>query len=151
MKSGNQAIEDIYELSPMQQGILFHSLYAPQSGVYTAQRICILKGKLNISAFTRAWQKVIDRHPVLRTSFHWKEVDQFLQVVHQRVNLPWKQLDWQRLSPVEQQSQLEGLLAADRTLGFELDRAPLLRLTLIQLNNDSYQFIWSSHHILFDG
>lgn len=63
-------IADIYELSPMQQGMLFHTLYAPKSGVYFEQRNCILHGKLNVTAFKQAWQQVVARHPVLRTSFY---------------------------------------------------------------------------------
>jgi len=55
-------IEDIYELSPMQQGLLFDSLYAPDSGAYNLQLRCLLRGELNVEAFEHAWQRVVDRH-----------------------------------------------------------------------------------------
>ena len=60
-------IEAIYPLSPMQQGMLFHSLYTPESGVYFEQLCFTLHGDLDIAAFERAWQSLIDRHQALRT------------------------------------------------------------------------------------
>ena len=75
-------VQDIYELSPMQQGMLFHTLYAPESGVYFEQRNCLLAGPLDVAAFKRAWQTVVERHAVLRTAFYWDEADKPLQVVY---------------------------------------------------------------------
>ncbi|MBW4575237.1 MAG: amino acid adenylation domain-containing protein [Aphanothece sp. CMT-3BRIN-NPC111] len=149
MGKGN--IEDFYPLSPMQQGILFHTLYAPHSGMYCEQLSCTFKGSLNIPIFQRSWQQVSDRHPSLRTAFVWEGIKEPVQVVNRQVQLPWVQHDWQNLSPVEQQQQLETLLQADREQGFELSKAPLMRLTLIHLAPDTYQFIWSHHHLLLDG
>ena len=65
-----QYIEDSYPLSPLQQGMLFHDLHAPHSGIYLGQLVCTFHEKLNVTAFKEAWQRVIARHPVLRTSFH---------------------------------------------------------------------------------
>ncbi|ACK73920.1 amino acid adenylation domain protein (plasmid) [Gloeothece citriformis PCC 7424] len=144
-------IEDLYELSPMQQGMLFHSLYSPESEVYFEQLICILKGKLNLSAFQKAWEKIVDRHPVLRSSFYWEEIEKPLQMVNRQIELSWNIYDWQNWDQGQQQSQLETFLKQDRAKGIALDEAPLMRFTLIQLDRDIYQFIWSHHHILFDG
>ena len=69
-------MEDLYPLSPMQRGMLFHALYEASSPVYFEQVSYQLRGLLNLSAFERAWQQVVDRHPVLRTSFHYKGVDE---------------------------------------------------------------------------
>jgi hypothetical protein len=144
-------LESLYKLSPVQQGMLFHSLYAPRSGVYVVQLSCVLHGDLNISAFERAWQRVVDRHPILRTAFHWEELEKPLQVVHRRVSLPLEQQDWRGLSAVEQQQRLAEYQKADRTRGFDLTQAPLLRLALFQVAEDSYHFVWSYHHLLLDG
>ncbi|VEP15783.1 conserved hypothetical protein [Hyella patelloides LEGE 07179] len=143
-------IADLYELSPMQQGMLFHTLY-DSSGLYFEQLSCTIKGNLNVWVFKQAWSKVVARHPILRTSFHWSELDKPLQVVHLTVELPWKEYDWKSLSSLEQQEKLEAWLQSDRTSGFELDEAPLMRCTLIQLANETYQFVWSHHHLLTDG
>ncbi|MEH1944123.1 MAG: amino acid adenylation domain-containing protein [Nostoc sp.] len=146
-----QNIEDLYELSPMQQGMLFHTLYAPESEVYFEQLLCILSGKLNFSAFQKAWEQVVARHSVLRSSFYWEEIEKPLQMVNKQVDLPWVQMDWRHLTPDEQQIHLEEFLSSDRQKGFNVTQAPLMRFTIIQLGEETYQFIWSHHHILFDG
>jgi surfactin family lipopeptide synthetase C len=144
-------IDDIYELSPMQQGMLFHTLYAPESSLYFEQLLCILSGELNFPAFVQAWQQVVTRHPVLRSGFYWEEIEKPLQMVSKQVELPWVEMDWRHLTPDEQQQHLEDFLKSDRQKGFSLDVAPLMRFTIIQLAEQTYQFIWSHHHILFDG
>ena len=65
-------IEDLYPLSPMQEGMLFHSLYGSDSGIYTTQLVCELNGHLNEDSFEMAWQAAVDAHAVLRTGFEWK-------------------------------------------------------------------------------
>jgi len=141
----------IYPLSPMQEGMLFHTLYAPASAVYFEQMDFTLRGNLNIPAFKTAWQQLIDRHPILRTLFMWDRRDKPLQVVRQQVDLPWQQHNWQGLSPDSQQQRLETFLQADRQRDFQLNKAPLMRLALIQLAEQHYQFVWSFHHLLLDG
>ncbi|QLE54756.1 non-ribosomal peptide synthetase [Nostoc sp. TCL26-01] len=147
----NNNIADIYPLSPTQQGMLFHSLYEPASGTYITQIGCELHGQLNISAFAQAWQQVINQYPVLRTAFVWEKLEQPLQVVGQQVKLPWEELDWCGIPSIEQQEKLENLLYSDRLRGFQLAKAPLMRLMLIHLTDTSYYFVWSHHHLLLDG
>jgi len=144
-------IEAVYPLSPMQQGILFHSIYAPETGVYFEQMTCTLEGELHVPAFEKAWQKMVDRHPILRTSFVWKRLDKTLQVVHKQITLPFHELDWRNLSSSEQATNLKNLLKENRNNGFKLSEVPLLRIYVIRLSENSYQFIWCHHHILLDG
>ncbi|NJM22258.1 MAG: hypothetical protein HC907_27885 [Richelia sp. SM1_7_0] len=151
MSKHNKNIESIYPLSPMQQGMLFHTLYAPESGIYVEQLSCTLTGNLDITAFAQAWQKIVDRHPILRTLFVWEHGKQPLQIVSKSVKLPWIFDDWQNFSEIEQQQRLQNLLEIERSQGFVLDKAPLMRCTLIKLEADSYEFIWSHHHVLMDG
>ncbi|MEW6737369.1 MAG: condensation domain-containing protein, partial [Acidobacteriota bacterium] len=143
-------IEDLYKLSPMQQGMLFHSLHEATAGIYFEQLHCAIQGALNVAAFQQAWQQVVERHTALRTSFHWENLDNPLQMVHRKVKLPFEQLDWRELSQSEQQHLAE-YLEMDRRRGFELTKAPLMRLTLIRLTEECYRFIWSHHHLLMDG
>jgi amino acid adenylation domain-containing protein/non-ribosomal peptide synthase protein (TIGR01720 family) len=147
----NKSIKYIYALSPMQQGMLFHTLYAPSSGVYVEQMSLTLRGNLNVAAFKNAWQQIIDRHSVLRTLFIWENRQQPLQIVQKKVDLPWKDYDWQGLSLTEQQQHLKELLQAEREQGFQLNKAPLMQCTLIELADSTYKFIWTHHHILMDG
>src|SRR5262245_24866399 len=121
----NTNIESIYPLSPMQQGMLFHTLYAPTSGVYLAQICITLHGELNVQFFQQAWEQLVRRHTALRTAFAWKNLDKPLQVVSRQVSLPWTVLDWLHLRADQQKAQLSELLAEDRARGFELSMAPL--------------------------
>lgn len=100
-------IEDIYELSPLQQGMLFHTLLVPNSGVYFEQFCYTLQTQLDVSAFNKAWQRVLDRHPILRTSFYWENLDKPYQVVYRQVDLPWDFQDWRQMSLQETEKQLE--------------------------------------------
>ena len=146
-----RSLEDVYPLSPMQQGVLFHSLYAPGSGIYFIQMSCRIRGELDVEAFKRSWQAVTDRHPILRTSFLWKGLEEPLQVVHERAEVPWRQEDWREFEPSEQGERLRQFLEQDRKLGIELSRVPLMRLALLRTGHDSYLFVWSTHHLLYDA
>jgi len=147
----SELIEDIYPLSPMQQGLLFHSLYSAGSGVYVQQMSCTLQGDLDVPAFERAWQRLVDRHAILRTAFVWEDLEEPVQVVHRRVAVPLERKDWRALSAADQEARLADLLDEDRRRGFELSHAPLMRLVLIDLGGDAHQFVWSHHHVLMDG
>lgn len=142
-------VEDIYPLSPMQQGMLFHTLYDPTSGVYFEQLSCTLSGQFDVSAFKRAWEAVMRRHAVLRTAFLWEGLEKPLQVVRQKVALPWQAHDWRGVT--NQQEKLQTFLKEDRQRGFELAKAPLMRCILIRLDEHKYEFVWGFHHVLMDG
>jgi amino acid adenylation domain-containing protein/non-ribosomal peptide synthase protein (TIGR01720 family) len=149
--NNSKNVESIYPLSPMQQGMLFHTLYTPESRMYFQHLSCVLQGCLQVPAFEKAWQQVVERHPVLRTAFVWEKRSKPLQVVCKSVKLRWTHYDWSALSLSEQKEHLETFLQVDRTRGFELNQAPLMHFTLIQTAVDAYQFIWSYHHLLIDG
>ena len=144
-------VADIYPLSPVQQGMLFHALSAPKSGVYIEQYSCKLRGNLQIPEFQAAWQQIIDRQPVLRTAFLWEGLDEPLQVVRQQVDAVWEREDWRDYSPVEQEEKLTEFLRCDRIQGFDLLQPPISRFRLVQLQDNTHQFIWSFHHVLADG
>ncbi|MFB2837776.1 amino acid adenylation domain-containing protein [Floridanema evergladense] len=144
-------IEDIYPLSPMQQGMMFESLSAPESGVYFEQMICTLSGNINVSTLEQAWQQVVAHHSVFRSAFVWSSLPQPVQIVFRQVEVKLQTQDWRELSPSQQQQELEAFLKAQRQLGFDFTQAPLLRLHLIQLEANTYQLAWSFHHILLDG
>ena len=147
----NADIEDIYPLSPLQQGLLFHSLYDPDSGAYFEQFTCQLKGILQLDAFRQAWQQVLDRHAALRTVFVWEDLAEPLQVVYRAVQLPLDYHDWRELDPQTHTVQLEAFFQTERQRGFDLGQVPLLRASLIRLSDDCYQFVWCNHHLLLDG
>lgn len=146
------AIVDLYELSPMQQGMLFHTLQAAGSDrIHFIQISYTIDGKLNEWAFAESWRRVLDRHAALRTAFIWEEIEKPLQVVYQQVALPLTEYDWRDLPAAEQLQALRDILAADRDRGFRLDEAPLWRLAIIRLKEDRYRVILSFHHIIIEG
>ena len=140
-----------YQLSPMQQGMLFEHLKSEGAGMNIEQMICSLHEALNVLTFTQAWQRVVERHPILRSSFDWQDLDEPLQTVHPQVQLPLEQQDWCYLSASEQEDKLQAYLQADRERGFDLSGATLIRLSLFQLAESDYKLVWTFHHILLDG
>ncbi|MCP4655581.1 MAG: amino acid adenylation domain-containing protein, partial [bacterium] len=144
-------VESIYELSPVQRGMLFHSLYAPDSGVYVEQLSARLEGKLEVAVFARAWQQMVDRHAALRSSFHWEELKKPAQVVYRQLEVTLERSSWRGLSTSEQRRRLEAYLHADRERGFDLGAPPLMRLALFELGEGVFQFVWSYHHLYLDG
>ncbi|MFJ7313616.1 non-ribosomal peptide synthase/polyketide synthase [Pseudomonas sp. NPDC098747] len=142
-------VEDIYPLSPMQQGMLFHTLYAQQSGDYINQ-MCVAVDGLQVERFREAWQAAMDSHEVLRSGFVWEgDLPCPLQVIHKGLQVPFSVLDWRDRSDLPQ--ALKDLELAQRQQGFDLHAAPLLRLVVVRVAAERYQLIYTSHHILMDG
>ncbi|MGH9427181.1 MAG: condensation domain-containing protein, partial [Terriglobia bacterium] len=131
--------------------MLFHSLYASQHGVDIEQMVCHLEEDLEIESFKRAWQSIVERHAVLRTSFRWQNLGEPLQEVHRSVMVPIEELDWRGMTPAERDKRLQIFLETDRKKGFDFGAAPLIRLALLRLDELSYRCIWTFHHILMDG
>jgi amino acid adenylation domain-containing protein len=146
-----QSKSTTYPLAPLQEGMLFHSLYAGQSGVDITQITCDWHDEVNASAFRQAWQILTQRHSVLRTSFSWQDSGSPRQQVHEDVQIPFQQKDWRDLSEHAQQERLNELLQADRQTGFELRVPPLQRVTLIRLAEEHYQVVWTFHHLIGDA
>ncbi|HEX5706594.1 MAG TPA: amino acid adenylation domain-containing protein, partial [Pyrinomonadaceae bacterium] len=144
-------VEDIYPLSPMQQGILFHTRHDPVFAMYFEIITWTMRGEVDVEAFGRAWQRTVERHTILRTAFVWEGLDEPLQVVRQRARLPLAYHDWRALSPPQQEEELQRFFAEERARGFDLSKAPLMRVALIQTGDESYRFVWSYYHGLIDG
>jgi amino acid adenylation domain-containing protein/non-ribosomal peptide synthase protein (TIGR01720 family) len=148
---GAHGLEDLYPLSPMQEGMFLHSLLDATSPALFDQSSYAFRGRLDVAAFEGAWQQVIDRHAVLRTSFVWEGLASPLQAVWRKAELRAEQLDWRGLSEAEQKEALGAFLRADRERGLSLSAAPLMRLTLIRTGEEAYQFVWDYHGLLLDG
>ena len=141
-------IEDLYPLSPMQQGMLFHALHTPEAGFYDNQLSVDIEG-LDVARFKAAWHAVAERHDILRTSFIWDGVPQPLQIVHKVASEFIEEIDWrnQNVTP----EMLEELNARERQHRFDLTKAHLQRLIIVHLNDDRHHMIWKHHHLLTDG
>ncbi|MET0396676.1 MAG: amino acid adenylation domain-containing protein, partial [Longimicrobiaceae bacterium] len=148
--SGREA-EDVYPLSPLQEGLLFHVLYAPGEGLYVAQYGMELEGALDGEAMRRAWDATLARHPALRASFLWRDLSRPLQLVHRHVRVPFVQDDWRALPEDGQRAALEDYLREDRARGFDLETAPLMRVALFRTGEDRHRMVWSFLQAVLDG
>ena len=124
-------IEDVYSLSSLQQGLLFHSLYAPESGWYVEQIVMTLVGELNVATFLGCWQQMVDRHSALRTAIVWEGLQEPVQIVARQVRIPVTEQDWRGVSAEVQQKQLQEYLRVDRRRGFHFAEPPLMRLAIM--------------------
>src|SRR5207247_10465297 len=98
-----------------------------------------------------AWPRVVDRKPIVRTSFHGGEIQKPLQAVHREVRLGLERYDWRGLSETEQEVRLSAYREADRERAFALDRPPLMRVAVMRTAEDRYRLVWTFHHILLEG
>ncbi|HYS40296.1 MAG TPA: condensation domain-containing protein, partial [Pseudonocardiaceae bacterium] len=149
-----RSVEDIYPLTGLQAGMLFHSLVDTESSAYLDQACLRLSGVTEPNLLGVAWRRVVDRTPVLRSSMCWQDVPEPVQIVHGVVALPVTYHDWQG------DDWLTALLAADRAAGIDLAAAPLARLAIVTPGRDGWEkalpdddavVVWTSHHLLLDG
>ncbi|WP_037940463.1 condensation domain-containing protein, partial [Streptomyces sp. NRRL WC-3719] len=113
-------VEDVYPLTPMQQGMLFHTLLEPDSPSYFEQTLLVLDGVTDIEALARAWQRVVDATPVLRTTIARQGIEQPVQIVRREAVLPVTVGDWSGLPEEGQRAALEEFTAADERAGIDL-------------------------------
>jgi amino acid adenylation domain-containing protein len=144
-------VEGIYELSPLQEGLLVESLAAPQAALYVEQVVLELKGPLSMPMLAQAWNRMAARHAILRTAFHWRDLERPLQVVHRRVTIPVSHADLRALPPERRGSAVALYLEQDRARGFDFERAPLLRIGVLRHGAARQQLVLTLHHILLDG
>ncbi|MDR6358169.1 non-ribosomal peptide synthase protein (TIGR01720 family) [Pseudomonas psychrotolerans] len=144
-------IEDIYPLTPMQEGLLLHTLLEPGEGLYFMQDRYRIDSALDHERFAQAWSAVVARHEALRASFVWNAGETMLQVIQRPEALDVEMLDWRGRPAESQERDLQALLERERRAGFALLERPPFHLRLIRVAEARYWFIMSNHHILIDA
>ena len=151
-------IEDVYPLTPLQQGMLFHSLLGRDAAtadthkdVYFASFNWDLEGEIDTALFEQAWNHTLNQHSSLRTAVHWNNLKDPLQVVYRNVAVPFTLEDLRHLGDAEKNTHLNTLIDNDRSRAFDLNNAPLTRVTLVRLGDTHWRLIWSFHHMVMDG
>ncbi|AZC27739.1 non-ribosomal peptide synthetase [Pseudomonas sessilinigenes] len=144
-------IEDVYPLTPMQEGMLLHTLLEPGTGLYYMQDRYRINSELDPERFAQAWQAVVARHEALRASFCWNVGEDMLQVIHKPGSTPIEYLDWSDAPEAEQEASLQALHKAEREAGFDLLNQAPFHLRLIRVGAARYWFMMSNHHILIDA
>uniref|UniRef100_UPI00117D2F7D non-ribosomal peptide synthetase n=1 Tax=Streptomyces viridosporus TaxID=67581 RepID=UPI00117D2F7D len=152
IEAAHPATVDILPVTPLQQGLLFHTLF-DEGGpdVYTVQFLYDLEGRLDAAALRGAAEEMLRRHPGLRAAFRLDGLDHAVQVVPESVELPWTDLDLRHLDPTEQQTVLDRMLQEDRGNRFDLAAPPLMRFLLVTLADDRHRLVFTHHHVLLDG
>ncbi|UXJ55658.1 non-ribosomal peptide synthase/polyketide synthase [Pseudomonas citronellolis] len=144
-------IDDVYPLTPMQEGLLLHTLLEPGTGIYYMQDRYRIDSELDRERFAAAWQAVVARHEALRASFSWNAGEAMLQVIHKPGRLRIEFLDWSELPADGHEERLQALHKQERETGFDLLEEPPFHLRLIRLGAARYWFMMSNHHILIDA
>lgn len=144
-------IEDVYPLTPMQEGLLLHTLLEPGTGIYYMQDRYRIDSPLDPERFAAAWQAVVARHEALRASFVWNAGETMLQVIHKPGRTRIEFLDWSELPEDGHEERLQALHKREREAGFDLLEQPPFHLRLIRLDEARYWFMMSNHHILIDA
>src|ERR1700678_1916116 len=131
----------IYELSPLQEGMLFHDLYERKPGAYVLQLTCDLENP-DIGIFKKCWTLLLQRHSILRSAFNYRELSVPVQCVYADVIVPFA---------IIENTELESFLQQDLETAFDLEKPPLMRVSLIKLQDTTYKMVWTIHHIISDG
>ena len=144
-------IKNIYGLSPMQEGMLMHTVYGDSPLAYFEQTRYRITGDLDIAIFTETWQLIVQRHDIFRTIFVYENVPKPIQIVLKERLMPIDVLDFTSLAPDKISTKVEEEVLLDRSQPFHLTKDHLMRMKIIKCAGNVYEIIWSSHHILMDG
>ncbi|QNN43951.1 non-ribosomal peptide synthetase [Pedobacter roseus] len=140
-------IEDVYPLSPLQQGLYYHWASSPTSEVYFEQMSYRVEGLLDVDKIESSYRSLVSRHAVLRTFFTQDYGDRLLQVVARSFSGGFSYID----ASGDPHFSISDFKEGDRSLGFDLHQGSQMRLSVVFLGDGRYEFVWSFHHILMDG
>lgn len=137
-------------LTYMQKAFLLHHLQSEKDQGFLQMEF-YLSGPLEVKIFFAAWQKVVELHPILRTSIHWHEIEKPCQRIHPTATLPNFFHDWKKFTEEQQKEKLHHLKGLDKQQKLDLKEPVVSRLNLIALSDRHHCLLWSCHHILLDG
>ncbi|MET8685032.1 amino acid adenylation domain-containing protein [Streptomyces sp. NPDC004732] len=145
-------VEDVWPLSPLQEGMLFHASYDDQGpDVYTVQSTLDVAGPVDTDRLRASWEALLTRHAALRACFRPVTGARMVQVIPREVTLPWGEADVSGLVEPEALAEIDRLAARERSRRFDLAVPPLLRLLLVRLGERRHRLVVTFHHILMDG
>ncbi|WP_149847009.1 non-ribosomal peptide synthetase [Paenibacillus sp. 37] len=144
-------IKKIYPLTPMQEGMLFHSIMEKKDDAYHEQASFTIKGTLNIPYFQRSLDELVQRHDILRTSFVHTDLQKPRQIVREQREIQISFHDLSNMNTEDQEEEIRSYKAEDRCAPFDMAKDPLIRLKLFQTEPESFNLVWTFHHILLDG
>ncbi len=149
------SLTEVWPLSPLQSGLLFHAMMTQSTvDVYGQQAIIAFEGALEVERLRAAAQAMLDRYDNLRVAFTAAADGRPVQLVLDEVTVPWREVDLTGLPAEDGEAALAQRLAEDRGTRFDMATAPLLRFTLYRIGDSAtqeWQLAITAHHIVFDG
>ncbi|MEK8127215.1 amino acid adenylation domain-containing protein [Paenibacillus filicis] len=149
-KIDRREVEDVWALSPMQEGLLFHYVMEPESAQYLEQLVLRLLGDIDPDCFRQSWQAVMNANEILRTVYRWEKLDKPVQIIRKHREPSISFVDLSELDELGREAALAVLQERDKAEGIDLRREPF-RLALCRLGRSTYALILTYHHILLDG
>ncbi len=149
--TGKENLKDLYPLTPMQEGMLFHSLHDERPGTFIEQIFCSITGDFNTDLFEKSWNELFKQNDIFRTILIYQKAAQTLQMVLRECKVNFHYESIQHLKGKQQECFLDNYRQKDREKGFKLDRDLLMRVAVFQTQPDSYEILWTHHHIIMDG
>ncbi|MEV0320303.1 amino acid adenylation domain-containing protein [Streptomyces sp. NPDC050658] len=150
--SQGSSLAEVWPLSPLQEGLLFHADFNGQGpDIYTVQTLLAVGGPMDVVRFRASWDALLTRHAALRASFQRRKSGEAVQLITREVALPWREADVSDLPEAEATAELDRLARDERATRIDPATAPLLRLLLIRIDDHHHRLVVTSHHILMDG
>ncbi|MBS9426318.1 non-ribosomal peptide synthetase, partial [Photorhabdus caribbeanensis] len=141
-------IQDIYGLSPLQDGILFHHLLANKGDPYLLAGQMVFANRTLLDNYLAAVQQVVNRHDILRTAFLWQGLSAPVQVVWRQAQLLVTELT---LDPIDGPACYQLAQHFDpRRYRIDLQRAPLLHFAVAQEDDGHWSVLQLQHHLIGD-
>ncbi|POM24995.1 Gramicidin S synthase 2 [Actinomadura rubteroloni] len=146
-------VEDVWPLSPLQEGLLFHALFDEGAlDIYAGQRALDIEGPLDVAVLKASWDALLERHASLRAGFRRPVgADNPVQVIARSVELPWQFVDLSGMPGDEAKAEAVRLSDADRARRFDPAKPPLLRVLVVKFGADRHRMVVTQHHIVLDG
>jgi acyl carrier protein len=137
-------------LSFAQQRLWFLEQLQPGNFAYNILGVIELKGALNVTALEQSLNEIVQRHEILRTTFPTVE-GRPMQAIAPELRLTLPVVNLQELPLDKRETEVRHLAIEEQKRPFDLERGPLLRVTLLQLDEAEYVMLFATHHIVFDG
>ncbi|WP_245819997.1 non-ribosomal peptide synthetase [Rhodococcoides yunnanense] len=145
-------VEDVWPLTPLQSGLLFHAMMTESTvDVYTMQAVLDLAGVVDTDRLRASAQALLDRHANLRAAFVSDSDGRPVQVVLGELELPFREIDLMHVAEEDRRAEAKRILVAAQAERFDMSAPPLIRFTLIKVAADAWHLGITSHHILLDG
>ncbi|PEL55982.1 condensation domain-containing protein, partial [Bacillus wiedmannii] len=150
IKKYDRNMENKYPLSYAQQRLWIINQYNPSSAAYNIATVVTIEGVFSIQALEYSLNEILQRHESLRTSFINSD-GKVYQTIATKCKIEMPIIDIRNLSSNEVDSEWRKIMAQEISQPFDLQVPPLLRVMLVQFEENKYKLLFTMHHIISDG